>query len=53
MAEELSITLPLLIQLLLPSKYSYFNYFYYERETKHLENRKPRNKSEPSELSSH
>jgi hypothetical protein len=30
------LTLPLLIQLLLSSKYSYFGYFYYERETKHL-----------------
>jgi hypothetical protein len=45
--------LPLLILLLLPSKYSYFGYFYYEREMKHLGNRKPRNKPEPSELSSH
>jgi hypothetical protein len=45
--------LPLLILLLLPSKYSYFCYLCYERETKHLGNRKPRNKSEPSELSSH
>jgi hypothetical protein len=30
------LTLPLLIQLLISSKYSYFGYFYYERETKHL-----------------
>jgi hypothetical protein len=45
--------LALLILLQLPPKYSYFGYFYYKRETKHLRNRKPRNKLEPSELSSH